>query len=69
MQTKLIRLVAITLALALTALAGPSWAQNSSPARAGQLSQANIHLVQRDFLIQQNWVNAKRGHCAMSYLK
>jgi hypothetical protein len=32
-------------------------------------AQANIHLGYRDFLLQQNWVNGKKGHCAMSYLQ
>jgi hypothetical protein len=30
-------------------------------------SKANVHLGSRDFLIQQNWVNASGGYCAMSY--
>jgi hypothetical protein len=32
----------------------------------GQTAQANIHLGVRDYLIEQNWVNGKKGHCAMS---
>jgi Phosphate-induced protein 1 conserved region len=32
----------------------------------GQSAQANIHLGVRDFLLQQNWVNGKKGHCAMT---
>jgi hypothetical protein len=28
---------------------------------------ANVHLGTRDFLIQQNWVNANGGRCAMAY--
>jgi Phosphate-induced protein 1 conserved region len=32
----------------------------------GQVALANIHLVQRDFLIQQNWVNSMKPHCAIS---
>lgn len=28
-------------------------------------SNANIRLGQRDYLIQQNWVNARKGYCAM----
>ena len=28
---------------------------------------ANVHLGTRDYLIQQNWVNASGGHCSMSY--
>jgi hypothetical protein len=31
-----------------------------------QSAQANIHLGGRDYLLQQNWVNGKKGHCAMS---
>lgn len=27
---------------------------------------ANIRLGQRDYLIQQNWINEKKGHCAMN---
>jgi hypothetical protein len=30
-------------------------------------SIANVHLGSRDFLIQQNWVNAAGGYCAKSY--
>ncbi len=30
-------------------------------------AQANVKLGARDYLIQQNWVNAGRGYCAMSY--
>jgi phosphate-induced protein 1 len=29
-------------------------------------SPANMRLSQRDYLIQQNWVNARRGYCALS---
>jgi len=36
-------------------------AQNGGP--------ANVRLGQRDFLLQQNWVNGRKGHCAMSYLQ
>ena len=32
----------------------------------GQSALANIHLGQRHYLLQQNWVNGKKGHCAMS---
>ncbi len=32
----------------------------------GQSAQANVHLGSRDYLLQQNWVNGKKGHCAMS---
>ena len=32
----------------------------------GQSAQANIRLGVRDFLLQQNWVNGKKGHCAMT---
>jgi hypothetical protein len=28
--------------------------------------RANIKLGQRDYLIQQNWINEKKGHCAMN---
>jgi hypothetical protein len=35
----------------------------------GQSALTNIHLGSRDFLLQQNWVNGKKGHCAMSYLQ
>lgn len=30
-------------------------------------AQANMRLGSRDFLIQQNWVNALGGYCALSY--
>ena len=30
--------------------------------------QANMRLGQRDYLIQQNWVNARKGRCALSEL-
>ena len=29
-------------------------------------ARANIHLGSRDYLIQQNWVNDRKGRCAMS---
>jgi len=29
-------------------------------------ARANLRLGYRDFLIQQNWVNDKRGRCALS---
>jgi hypothetical protein len=32
----------------------------------GQLAEANIKLGNRHYLLQQNWVNGKKGHCAMS---
>lgn len=28
--------------------------------------RANIKLGQRDFLLQQNWINDKKGHCALN---
>ena len=37
--------------------------------QAGQLAQANIKLGSRHYLLQQNWVNGRKGHCAMSYLQ
>jgi len=33
---------------------------------AGQLARANIKLGNRHYLLQQNWVNGKKGYCAMS---
>ncbi len=33
---------------------------------AGQLARANIKLGTRHYLLQQNWVNGKKGYCAMS---
>lgn len=30
-------------------------------------ARANMRVGQRDFLIQQNWVNDRRGRCALSY--
>jgi hypothetical protein len=30
-------------------------------------AQANINIAGHDYLIQQNWVNARGGYCAMSY--
>jgi hypothetical protein len=35
----------------------------------GHSALANVHLGRSDYLLQQNWVNGKRGHCAMSYLQ
>ena len=32
----------------------------------GQSAQANVKLGYRDYLLQQNWVNGKKGHCGMS---
>lgn len=32
----------------------------------GQTAQANVRLGSRDYFIEQNWVNGKKGHCAMS---
>jgi Phosphate-induced protein 1 conserved region len=32
----------------------------------GHSALANIHFGSRDYLLQQNWVNGKKGHCAMS---
>ena len=32
----------------------------------GKLAEANIRLGQRHYLLQQNWVNEKKGRCAMS---
>jgi hypothetical protein len=32
----------------------------------GQSARANIRLGVRDFLLQQNWVNGKKDHCAMT---
>jgi Phosphate-induced protein 1 conserved region len=29
-------------------------------------ARANLRLGPRDFLIQENWVNSKKGHCAMN---
>ena len=29
-------------------------------------ARANLRLGQRDYLIQQNWVNDRKGHCAMN---
>ena len=34
---------------------------------AGNGSKANMKLGPRDYLIQQNWVNAAGGYCAVSY--
>jgi hypothetical protein len=30
-------------------------------------SQANMNLGGHDYLVQQNWVNAGSGYCALSY--
>ena len=30
-------------------------------------ARANMRLGLRDFLIQQNWVNVRRGYCGLSY--
>ena len=32
----------------------------------GQSAQANVKLGYRDYLLQQNWVNGKKGHCGLS---
>jgi hypothetical protein len=32
----------------------------------GQPAEANVKLGYRNYLLQQNWVNAKKGHCALS---
>jgi hypothetical protein len=29
-------------------------------------ARANLRLGRRDYLIQQNWVNDRKGHCAMN---
>jgi Phosphate-induced protein 1 conserved region len=34
--------------------------------QAGQLARANVQLGQRHYLLQQNWVNGKKGHCGLS---
>jgi hypothetical protein len=33
---------------------------------AGDIALANIRLFQRDFLLQQNWLNSKKPHCTIS---
>jgi len=33
---------------------------------AGNGARANLRLGQRDYLIQQNWINDRKGHCAMN---
>lgn len=38
---------------------GPTYA-------ASNTSRANIRIGQRDYLIQQNWVNARKAYCAMA---
>lgn len=42
-----------------------AWTFGTTYSSGGAL--ANIHLGSRDFLIQQNWVNAGSGGCAMHY--
>ena len=42
-----------------------AWTFGSTYSSGGAL--ANIHLGTRDYLIQQNWVNASGGYCAMSF--
>jgi hypothetical protein len=42
---------------------GPSWTVINPD---GQLAQANIHVGPRDFLLQQNWVNERKGYCGMA---
>lgn len=32
----------------------------------GQPAQANVRLGQHHFLLQQNWVNGRKGHCALA---
>src|SRR5207344_359970 len=32
----------------------------------GQLALANVHFFNRDYLLQQNWVNSKKPHCAIA---
>jgi hypothetical protein len=34
-----------------------------------QVAEANVRLGPRNYLLQQNWVNGKKGHCSMSFLK
>ena len=38
---------------------GPTWTTPNG-------ARANQKLGGRDFLIQQNWVNDRKGHCAMN---
>lgn len=42
-----------------------AWTFGTQYASGG--GNANVHLGSRDYLIQQNWVNAGGGYCAMSY--
>lgn len=42
-----------------------AWTFGATYSHNGAL--ANMHLGSRDFLIQQNWVNASGGYCALSY--
>jgi len=42
-----------------------AWTFGTTYTSGGAL--ANVRLGARDFLIQQNWVNATGGYCAMSY--
>ena len=35
--------------------------------RVSNGAAANMRLGNRDYLIQQNWVNASGGYCALSY--
>jgi hypothetical protein len=42
-----------------------AWTFGTTYTSGGAL--ANVHLGTRDYLIQQNWVNAGGGYCSMSY--
>jgi hypothetical protein len=35
----------------------------------GESALANVQFGSRHYLLQQNWVNGKKGHCSTSYLK
>ena len=35
----------------------------------GQTAQANVQLGIRHYLLEENWLNSRKGHCAMSYLQ
>ena len=44
-----------------------AWSFGTSSYATPNGAMANVHLGNRDYLIQQNWVNAGSGYCALQY--
>lgn len=61
----------LAIAVGLIMFAVPVLAQRGNPP-VGQTypsangGPANIRMGQRDLMLQQNWVNARKGYCAMA---